>query len=603
MESRDSEILLGAYAADRCPRRVHNDFDRTIQLPSEPFIVSATAQERIEAGRDFEAQIKALLISLHGSDVLDIGPQISSETAIRATAAAMSRGVRIILGGWLPNDVQGGRKGRPDVLLRCAGAGPDWRYAPVDIKGHKTLSASNKSDGDALLSVLARPYLADAEADGARNQRRNRRDKDTMQLAHYWRMLQACQRAPQGPAIAGIIGTDHVDAGVAAEVGVEVLADVTHVVSWFDLDRPIFRTFSRSDPGGTATRSALERYDHEMTFRLAVAQQAAQRVGAATDPDPLVEPIWVAECQQCPWQNYCATELGPDNASFAVGRLDAQSWVALSDLGIAHVDDLAALEPTVIEEFDAETTSDDSWTRQVVSQYVPHVAHQRNATRNLAKAVRTAQMVQAGVYLQRRTSGPIDVQRADIEVHLDVESDRSTRVYLWGMYIVDHAAGLSHYEDVSNWNPLDDHSEVTLTRQFWNRLVELIARAEQDDKTIRVYHYSTPEPNALRKAAKHGEGGDFAPRSEVEQVIKTYFDDLFRTVGKHFWGRNTLGLKDVARHGPGFQWRDEDPGGLQSQMWLDEVYGGNAVAKKRVLEYNEDDVRATDAVLGWLAGS
>jgi predicted RecB family nuclease len=33
------------------------------------------------------------------------------------------------------------------------------------------------------------------------------------------------------------------------------------------------------------------------------------------------------------------------------------------------------------------------------------------------------------------------------------------------------------------------------------------------------------------------------------------------------------------------------------------VYGGNAVAKKRVLEYNEDDVRATDAVLGWLAGS
>jgi predicted RecB family nuclease len=591
MDSGHSEILLGAYAAGRCPRRVHNDFDRTIPISSDPYVVDATAQGRIDAGRGFEIDIKALLVQYHGSEALDIGPQINSEAAIRATEAAMSRGVRIILGGWLPNDYQGGRKGRPDVLLRSTETGADWRYVPIDIKRHKTLTKANKSNGDALLSGLSLPSVADAHPDPELSQRRTRRDTDTLQLAHYWRMLQACQRAPEGgPAMAGIIGSDHLE------------SDADHVVSWYDLDQPIFRTFSRTDPNGITTRSALERYDHELSFRLKVAQQAAERTGVATDPKPLVEPIWVSECQQCPWQGYCAAELGEDNASLAVGRLDARSWIALAELGVSSVSDLAALDPTRIEEFDEDAGVDGSRTGAVLEQYLPQVAHHRNATRSLAKAVRCAQMIAADVYLQRRTSGAIEVKRADIEVHLDVESDRSTRVYLWGMYIVDNTSGESHYEELSDWEPLDEQSEIALTRRFWDRLGEVIGSANDAGNTVRVYHYSTPEPNALRKAAKLAGGVNFPLRPEVEKLVDTYFDDLFRTVGMHFRGRHSLGLKDVARHGPGFSWRDEDPGGLQSQMWLDEVYAGDTLARQRVLEYNEDDVRATDALLCWLDG-
>jgi len=590
MESRHSEILLGAYAAGRCPRRVHNDFDRTIPLSTQPVVVSATAQERIDAGRGFEVDIRAILADRHGPDVLDIGSDVNGEAAIIATQAAMSRGVPIILGGWLPNDYNGGRKGRPDVLLRSAQSGPDWRYLPVDIKRHKVLTKSNKSTGDAVLSGMSAPYFADAKPDREVNQRRTRRDTDALQLAHYWRMLQAAGRAADGPPMAGIIGSDH------------LTTDTDHVVSWYDLDEPVFRTFSRSDPSGIATRSTLERYDHELSFRLKIARQADQRVGAATDPDPLVEPIWIGECQQCPWQDYCAAELGEDNASLAVGRLDARSWIALGELDISTVSDLAALDPTSIEEFDEDADVDSSRTDEVLAEYLPQVAHHRSATRSLAKAVRSAQMIQADVYLERRTQGAIEVQRADIEVHLDVESDRTTRVYLWGMYIVDNPNATAHYEDLSDWNPLDERSEITLTRRFWDRLTEIISAANDAGQTLRVYHYSTPEPNALRKAAKLADGVDFPTRAEVEHAIDTYFDDLFHTVGRHFRGRHSLGLKDVARYGPGFSWRDEDPGGLQSQMWLDEVYAGDNTVRRRVLEYNEDDVRATDAVLCWLDG-
>ena len=51
----------------------------------------------------------------------------------------------------------------------------------------------------------------------------------------------------------------------------------------------------------------------------------------------------------------------------------------------------------------------------------------------------------------------------------------------------------------------------------------------------------------------------------------------------------------------GFDWRDEDPGGLQSQLWLIEARQTSVdetrdAGRARILTYNEDDVRATAAI-------
>ena len=81
--------------------------------------------------------------------------------------------------------------------------------------------------------------------------------------------------------------------------------------------------------------------------------------------------------------------------------------------------------------------------------------------------------------------------------------------------------------------------------------------------------------------------------------------DLFTTIRTHFFGVNGIGLKVVATAGAGFSWRDPDPGGLNSQTWWDlAVHDPDPELRKasrvRVLEYNEDDVRATLAVRHWL---
>ena len=74
----------------------------------------------------------------------------------------------------------------------------------------------------------------------------------------------------------------------------------------------------------------------------------------------------------------------------------------------------------------------------------------------------------------------------------------------------------------------------------------------------------------------------------------------------HFFGVNGIGLKVVANAGAGFSWRDPDPGGLNSQTWWDlAVHDPDPQVREssrtRVMEYNEDDVKATLAVRRWLA--
>jgi len=65
-----------------------------------------------------------------------------------------------------------------------------------------------------------------------------------------------------------------------------------------------------------------------------------------------------------------------------------------------------------------------------------------------------------------------------------------------------------------------------------------------------------------------------------------------------------LGLKQLAV-AAGFAWRDANPSGEASMLWYETALGNGAEAeasRSRILEYNEDDCRATAALRHWLNG-
>lgn len=553
--------LLGGTDVKRCARRIHNEHDPS--LPKVAWNPSPELQLRLDRGLEFEAQVFERLqeASRQARRVVDLSQVRGKDAVIAATLAAMEEGVDLILGGWLPDDAEHGRKGRPDLLIRHGETHGRATYLPGDVKGHMIVKAGAK--GEVRYSTASDPTtLHTVEGYVPRSAQR---PEDYLQVAHYWRMLEAIGRTPAGIAPTGcIIGTDVF----------EDLAPPGELLVWLDLDVPLFKTFSRAD--GTAVRTALERYDHEFGFRLAVAQNAALRVEGAVDPAPLVEPIFTDECGTCPWIDYCETQVAPDLASLQIteGRLTVREWRALASLGIVTTAELATA--------DAEDES-------FLEDYLPEVANVANAKKRLATAIQRAQMIGEGVALKRITDGPIDLPRADIEIDVDIEWGNDERVYLWGSQ-VNRAGVAPEFVPHVSWEVLDADAERALAQAFVDWLRGVKAQAAGNGETVRVYHYSTPETDRLKKILG----------AEAVADVLNLCVDLHKTMATNFFGLRGLGLKAVAPQFE-FTWADDDAGGLQSQTWLIEAVTSRDPleaqnARERLLQYNADDVAATAAI-------
>lgn len=552
--------LLGGTDVKRCVRRIHNEHDPTI--PKALWEPTPELQLRFDRGLEFEADVYAGLVAALGPGrVLDLSTMRGKDSIVAATHEAMEDGVEVILGGWLADDEVGGRKGRPDLLLRFGDDDGRATYVPGDVKGHLITKVGAK--GTITYSTATNPV--DFATHEGRVPRVSQRPEDYLQVAHYWRMLEGIGRAPRNIAATGcIIGTDQIEA----------LAPPGELLVWLDLEAPLFTTFSRTN--GTAVRSALERYDHEFEFRLKVAQNAAARTGSSEDPAPLVEPVFVDECSSCPWFDYCESQVTPDLASLRIseGRLSVREWRALAAAGFTTISEVAAL--------DVEDAA-------FLDNYLVEVANVAGAQKKIETLVQRAQMIEAGVSLRRKTTGPINLPRADVEIDVDIEWGNDERVYLWGCLVNRHGGEPEFVPHVS-WDPLDEAAERALALKFVTWLRAVIADAAGRGETVRVYHYSNPEPDRLKKIL----GG-----STVADVLNV-FVDLHKTMATHFFGLHGLGLKAVAPEF-GFAWADDDAGGLQSQTWVIEATSTAdpavaAAAQRRLLQYNADDVAATAAI-------
>lgn len=412
-------------------------------------------------------------------------------------------------------------------------------YVPVLVVRHKV---SDPGQG-ARTSPLSYPLPGNARVDPLRKVRPQPRDQ--LRLAHAQRQLQAAGFAMRGRATGGVIGMD---------------ADV---VVWHDLEAPTW-------PGG---RTALAEYDTRFSDRLAVAS------AASTGADPLARASRIVECRSCPWWPVCETDLkAARDVSLVVRGEDA---VALRKVGVGTVDDLARLDP------------DEQVIPLVGMLYSDAVILARAWLRDLAVVRRVSRM---------------DVPRADVEVDVDMESFGDLGAYMWGCWLSGQDVGEEYgYRAFATWDPLPCADEARSFAEFWGWLTGVRLRARARGLSFKAYCYNELAENRwLLGSAERFKGQPGIPTvAQVREFITSdSWVDLFGIVQEQFLCAHGKGLKTIAPVA-GFRWRDPEAGGENSMRWYRDAVGmdgqpSNPAQRRRLLEYNEDDVRATHTLREWM---
>jgi uncharacterized protein len=190
---------------------------------------------------------------------------------------------------------------------------------------------------------------------------------------------------------------------------------------------------------------------------------------------------------------------------------------------------------------------------------------------------------------------------ADFEISYDIEDyTLQDSVYLHGFLVREAGAkrfGMTGFDPAAYGVYTPVCLEVDETEEvLWRRFLEQLERFEARGG-YTVYVYSHYEATQLQKLeAKFGGSASL-------NAFRAKFVDLHAELKAAVaLPTESYSLKTVARY-VGFSWRDAEPGGAESMAWWANYLKAptaNLSSRQRVLDYNEDDTRASLAIRDWL---
>ena len=542
-------VLLDAGDVSRCRRRVHLDHDPTAAAAPRALPDPALEQRRADVTAHRE-RIGRLLAEAAGGAWYAVPADLPQRERLAATAAAVAAGTPLIWGAVLPAgpalDTGPGarvaRRGGAELLVRL----PEGGYVPVVVVHHRV------TDPGAGARTTPLPVVAPHRAGPDAARRIRSHSRDLLRLAHTHRMLRSAgwaSRSGSEAHVGGVVGLD---------------ADV---VVWHDLAAEHW-------PRG---RTTFEEYDARFTDRAAVA------LAAAAGGPALATASRINECRRCPWWPTCEAELSRTTDVSLVAR--GETAVALRELGVRTVHELAALDP------------------QIPPGPVPGLP--------FPDLVALARAWLRGLTVARRVP-QVPVPRADVEVDVDMESFGEAGAYMWGA-LLHHPGGRraddepDGYRAFVTWEPLPTTDEARSFAEFWSWLTGVRRRALDSGRTFAAYCYNADAENRwlLGSARRFAGLPGVPPVAEIEEFIgDPGWVDVFALVGEWFLGAHGKGLK-VGAPVAGFAWRDPEAGGENSMRWYRGAVGmdGSPVdlaQRQRLLEYNADDVAATQVLREWM---
>lgn len=275
-------------------------------------------------------------------------------------------------------------------------------------------------------------------------------------------------------------------------------------------------------------------------------------------------------CGLCHWRDLCSAELEATDDLTRIPQLGR----ALRDTLIATIGSVSAFAASDCEAF-------------VVGRKTVFPGVGPDRLRIFHARARLLADPDAVAYLRR----PVALPEAQVELFFDIEADpMRDLVYLHGF--VERTAGGSEAGEFTAFFT-DDCTLEGECRAFEGAIRFMEARPH-----AAVFYYSKYERTMYRKLQRRHPGVCSAMDVEAlftpPRSIDLYCDVVQKATE---WPTRNHSIKTLAKH-LGFRWRDADPSGAASIEWYHRwVETGDPHIRRRILDYNEDDCRATAVLL------
>ena len=268
-----------------------------------------------------------------------------------------------------------------------------------------------------------------------------------------------------------------------------------------------------------------------------------------------------SDCKQSPWFHECKKDAVVCDDLSRLNRIWRSEVGEFKAGGFATVTDLAAIHPDLL------------------ASRVTGVSQERLQFLHL----------QARALAEKRhfILRPVDLPATDMALVVDIESDPLRDAhYLFGVLEVNgqHAT----YHKFLAKDPKDE-------QQAWEQFITFV----RGYIGTPIYHYGWSEQDVFRSLGeKYGTDREVLTMLEEQSI-----DILMRLREAVVFPLSFYSLKDIAQY-IGFRWRHDDASGLNSVLWFEDwLTSGNQQALQDVIDYNEDDVRATWALRNWALSS
>lgn len=282
-------------------------------------------------------------------------------------------------------------------------------------------------------------------------------------------------------------------------------------------------------------------------------------------------PAYGAVCKQCHWYTACLDEL-----------TTANDLTLLPELGRSKRDALASHAKTVTDLARLNIDACRKGKKTIFDGIGPDT---------LAKLKERAALVTSPnpkPYLK----APLVLPTSDVEIFFDIEVDPMRDVcYLHG-FVERHGGDTTSERYVACFadEPTAAAEEAAFA-QAWAYL--------KGNPGSAIYYYSKYERTIWRKLQQ--KYPKVCTPDKIEALFTAAVDLYFDVVRKQSeWPTKDYSIKTLAKY-LGFGWRDTHPSGAASIEWFDRwVKSSDRAVKQRILDYNEDDCRATRVLLDGL---